>query len=423
MQVYLVGGAVRDALLDVPIKDRDWVVVGATAQTLLDLGCKQVGGDFPVFLHPETGEEYALARTERKAGRGYHGFTVDASPEVTLEEDLLRRDLTINAMAASRSGDLIDPYDGKADLKNRILRHVSPAFSEDPLRVLRVARFVAQLARFQFYIASDTLALMRQMVAAGDLADLVPERVWLEVSKALMCEKPSAFFYSLRDVGALDALFPELERLFSVPQSPVHHPEGDAGVHTLMVVDAAAQAQADLDERFAALVHDVGKGLTEPNLWPKHPGHEQAGLPIVQAWCQRFKVPKSTQQLAMRVTQWHGWIHRGGLEMTPQDMLKVLRGCDALRQRGRFEALLRVCRYDHLGRLGFENQPYEQEAFWLSALEACQDVDAQALAESGLSGDKMAQAIEQLRLAKLDNFKTRLITLKTSMQGTVADES
>lgn len=417
MQVYLVGGAVRDALLEIPIKDRDWVVVGASPQAMLDLGCRQVGGDFPVFLHPETGEEYALARTERKSGRGYHGFTVDASPEVTLEEDLLRRDLTINAMAASRNGDLIDPYDGKADLKNRILRHVSPAFSEDPLRVLRVARFVSQLARFQFYVADETLALMRQMVANGELADLVPERVWLEVSKALMTSKPSAFFYCLRDVGALDALFPELSRLFNVPQSPVHHPEGDAGVHTLLVVDAAAQAEANLEERFAALVHDLGKGLTDPHLWPKHPGHEQAGLVPVKEWCARFKVPKSTQQLAMRVTEWHGWIHRGGLDLSPQEMLNVLRGCDALRQRARFESLLRVCRFDHHGRLGFEEQPYEQENFWLSALDACQDVDAQALAESGLSGEKMAQAIEQLRLAKLDNFKTRLVTLKTSMHG------
>ncbi len=417
MQVYLVGGAVRDALLDIPVKDRDWVVVGATPETLLALGCKQVGVDFPVFLHPETQEEYALARTERKSGRGYHGFEVNASPDVTLEEDLLRRDLTINAMALSQTGELIDPYGGKLDLSARLLRHVSPAFTEDPLRVLRVARFMAQLADFNFTLAEETRQLLRDMVVQGELADLVPERVWLEVSKALMTSRPSLFFECLREVGALAELFPELDKLFDVPQSPIHHPEGDAGTHTMMVVDAAARISDNLDIRFAALVHDLGKGLTHSSFWPKHPGHEQSGLELVNRWCQLYRVPKHTQQLALRATEWHGVIHRGGLDMSPQEMLKVLRGCDAFRQPDRFEQLLMVCAADHHGRLGFEDKPYEQMAFWIGALDACNQVDAKALAESGLTGEKMAQAMEQQRVARLDNFKTHLISLKKVQAG------
>lgn len=420
MQVYLVGGAVRDALLGIPVQDRDWVVVGATPEQMLALGCQQVGVDFPVFLHPETHEEYALARTERKSGRGYHGFEVDASSEVTLEEDLLRRDLTINAMALSQSGDLIDPYGGKADLNARILRHVSDAFVEDPLRVLRVARFLAQLSDFNFQLADETRALLCQMSADGELADLVPERVWQEVHKALMTKKPSLFFQCLHDVGALAELFPELDKLFEVPQSPVHHPEGDAGTHTMMVVDAAAQLSDQLDIRFAALVHDLGKSLTQSSFWPKHPGHEQAGIELVNRWCQIYRVPKSTQQLAVRATEWHGLIHRGGLDMMPGDILKVLKGCDALRQPDRFEQLLTVCEADHLGRRGFENEPYSQKAFWFGALEAIKQVDAKALAESGLTGEKMAQAVEQQRLARLDNFKTRLSVERAAKSGSVS---
>jgi len=416
MKVYLVGGAVRDALLDIPIQDRDWVVVGACAQDMLDLGCKQVGSDFPVFLHPQTQEEYALARTERKSGRGYHGFEIDASAEVTLEDDLLRRDLTINAMALDNHGVLIDPYGGKQDLADRLLRHVSPAFVEDPLRILRVARFKAQLAPFGFQLAPETHDLLCHMVKQGELSDLVAERVWQEVSKALMTTRPGLFFACLKDIGALSVLFPALDSLFSVPQSAKHHPEGDAGVHTLMVVDAAAKLSDSLDVRFAALVHDLGKSLTHPSFWPKHPDHEKAGVPIVEDWGRLFKLPKTTLQLALRATQWHGWIHRGGLAMSLTDMLRVLKGCDAFRQTDRFVQLLTVCEADHQGRTGFENQPYPQKDFWLGALEACHKVDPSVLAADGLTGEKMAQAIEQQRLARLDNFKTQLITMAKSTE-------
>lgn len=416
MQVYLVGGAVRDALLGIPIQDRDWVVVGARADDLLALGCKQVGSDFPVFLHPETQEEYALARTERKSGRGYHGFEINASPDVTLEEDLYRRDLTINAMALTNQAELIDPYGGKQDLEQRILRHVSPAFVEDPLRVLRVARFKAQLAQFEFQLANETRELMRQMVNQGELSDLVAERVWQEVSKALMTTRPGLFFACLKEVGALSVLFPALNSLFKVPQSEVHHPEGDAGVHTLMVVDAAARLSDSLDVRFAALVHDLGKSMTNPSFWPRHPDHEKAGLPIVEEWGRLFRVPKATLQLALRATEWHGWIHKGGLSLSLADMLKVLKGCDAFRQPERFEQLLTVCEADHLGRKGFEDTPYLQKDFWLGALEACSRVDASILAADGLTGEKMAQAIEQQRLARLDNFKTQLLIMAKSAE-------
>lgn len=415
MQVYLVGGAVRDALLGNPVQDRDWVVVGATPEKMLELGCQQVGVDFPVFLHPETHEEYALARTERKVGRGYNGFETDVSPEVTLEDDLLRRDLTINAMALTQSGELIDPYGGKTDLNARLLRHVSDAFAEDPLRVLRVARFVAQLSKFGFILANETRTLLCQMSQGGELEDLVPERVWQEVHKALMTDKPSLFFLTLREVGALAELFPELDKLFEVPQSPVHHPEGDAGTHTMMVVDAAAALSDQLDVRFAALVHDLGKSLTQSNFWPRHPGHEQAGIELVNRWCEIYRVPKSTQQLAVRATQWHGTIHRGGLDLTPQEILSVLKGSDAIRQPDRFEQLLTVCEADHRGRTGFETEPYPQKEFWLGALEAINKVDAKALADGGLTGEKMAQAIEQQRLARLDNYKTQLATARSAL--------
>lgn len=293
MDVYLVGGAVRDALLDIPIADRDWVVVGGSVEQMLALGCQQVGKDFPVFIHPVSREEYALARTERKQGRGYHGFEVTADASVTLEEDLLRRDLTINAMAVAESGDLIDPYGGKRDLDARLLRHVSPAFAEDPLRVLRVARFRAQLAEKNFTVAPETLTLMQEMTRSGELHALVSERVWQEVSKALMSPKPSLFFKTLHDVGALAVLFPELDQLFAVPQSPQHHPEGDAGTHSLMVLDAAAELRDDLAIRFAALVHDLGKGVTPEDYWPSHPQHELAGVPLVNALCQRYQIGRA----------------------------------------------------------------------------------------------------------------------------------
>lgn len=408
MQVYLVGGAVRDALLQIPVKDRDWVVVGATHQQMVDLGMRQVGADFPVYIHPVNNEEYALARTERKTSVGYLGFEANASPDVTLEQDLERRDLTINAMAMTHAAEIIDPYGGQTDLANRVLRHVSSAFVEDPLRVLRVARFKAQLAKFDFQLADETKALLCQMVASGELNDLTPERVWLEMSKALATDKPSVFFLALREIGALAELFPEVDRLFQVPQSPVHHPEGDAGTHTMMVVDAAAKLSDDLDIRFAALVHDLGKGVTDSNFWPRHPGHEQLGVGLVENLTKTYKAPKAAQQLAIRATRWHGVIHQGNSEMAPEDILEVLKRADALRQPEVFAKVLLVCEADHLGRLGFENHPYPQKDFWLGALAEIKKVDTKSLAESGLQGEKMAQAIKQQQLARLDNYLTLL---------------
>ncbi len=406
MDIYLVGGAVRDGLLDIPIADRDWVVVGGSIEQMLALGCQQVGKDFPVFIHPVSREEYALARTERKQGQGYHGFEVNADAGVTLEEDLLRRDLTINAMAVAQNGDLIDPYGGKQDLDARLLRHVSPAFEEDPLRVLRVARFRAQLAEKNFTVAPETLTLMQTMVQSGELHALVPERVWQEVSKALLTPKPSLFFKTLHEVGALAVLFPELARLFKVPQSPEHHPEGDAGTHSLMVLDVAAELGHDLAIRFAALVHDLGKGVTPEDYWPSHPQHELAGVPLVNALCQRYRVPKTMQRLAVRATEWHGQIHAGGPTMPLTAQLAVLKGCDAFRQPDEFDAVLTVCEADSRGRKGFKTTDYPQKAYWRGALLAVQDVDPRSLVSAGLKGEAMAQAIEQRRLARLDNFCT-----------------
>jgi len=410
-QVYLVGGAVRDALLGIPVYDRDWVVVGATAQQMLTEGFDQVGKDFPVFLHPETKEEYALARTERKAGVGYHGFEVCAEADVSLEEDLLRRDLTINAMAQSESGDIIDPYEGQSDLNNRVLRHVSSAFEEDPLRVLRVARFAAKLAPFGFALHSDTEKLMRHMAASGELSELTPERVWQEVVKALNTEQPSVFFKVLKQVGALEVLFPELEVLFTVPQSAKQHPEGDVGIHTMMVLDAAAQLSDDIDIRFAALVHDLGKADTDPALWPSHPEHESAGLPILKSLCKRYKLPKKTQQLAEKVTLWHGSIHKGldrqsqpGLQA--EQYLKVLQSCQAFKTTDTLERVLLACEADSRGRLGFERVDYPQKNFWLALADAASQVDNRAIIALGFKGAEIAKAIEAKRLELIRSYLT-----------------
>jgi len=400
MQIYLVGGAVRDGLLNLPVADRDWVVVGANAAQMLALGYQQVGKDFPVFLHPQTREEYALARTERKQGQGYHGFEVIANEQVTLEDDLQRRDLTINAMAQAENGAIIDPYAGQQDLAQRQLRHVSPAFEEDPLRVLRVARFRAQLANQQFSIAPDTLELMKKMTQSGELNHLVPERVWQEVTKALLTSKPSLFFTSLHEVGALAVLMPELARLFAVPQSVQHHPEGDAGTHTMRVLDTAAAMEQDLAVRFAALVHDLGKGVTPEALWPEHPQHETAGVPIVNRLCERYRVPKVIQRLAARVTAWHGLIHKGpNLPITEQ--LAVLKGCDAFRQADAFYAMLKVCIADCRGREGYATADYPQAEFWTGALSAVQAINPAELVAAGIKGEAMAQAIDQQRITAL----------------------
>ena len=407
-QIYLVGGAVRDQLLGIPNYDRDWVVVGATPETMLMQGFEQVGKDFPVFLHPKTKEEYALARTERKQGQGYHGFQIFADPSVTLEEDLKRRDLTINAMAQQPdTGEIIDPYGGQRDLKARVLRHVSMAFVEDPLRVLRVARFAAKFAPLGFRLAAETQALMQQMVASGELKALTPERVWQECVKALKTDHPAVFFETLKKVGALEVLFPELACLFSVPQSPKHHPEGDTGTHTLMVLQASVQQSKDVDVRFACLVHDVGKCVTDAKLWPKHPEHERLGVPIVKQLCQRYRVPKTTAHLAQLVTRWHGAIHRG-LDYAQakqfETILQVLEQTRAFKKPETFQKLLTCCYADHLGRKGFEQQPYPQQAFWQQALEKTQQIDIQAILQQGFQGKAISEQLHQERLKRLTDW-------------------
>ena len=408
-KIYLVGGAVRDTLLGIEVYDHDWVVVGATAEEMLAQGFEQVGKDFPVFLHPKTKEEYALARTERKSGVGYHGFEVLASKEVTLQEDLLRRDLTINAMAQSDEGQIIDPYHGQDDLNNRLLRHVSPAFADDPLRVLRVARFAAKLARFEFTLHPDTKALMTHMTASGELAELTPERVWQEVVKVLNTSNPSVFFEVLRQVGALAVLFPEIEALYGVPQSAKHHPEGDVGTHTLMVLDAAAKLTDDIEIRFAALVHDLGKGVTPQAEWPNHPGHESAGLPILKTLCERYKVPKKVQQLAEKVTLWHGLIHKslnkqGQAALQPEQYFTVLQSCQGFKNNDTLQKVLLACEADSKGRLGFEDMAYPQTEFWLALAESSRQVNNQAIIAQGFKGAEISAAIDRQRLVLIDGF-------------------
>ena len=395
-KTYLVGGAVRDRLLGLPVTDRDYVVVGATPDDLLAAGFKPVGADFPVFLHPQTGEQYALARTERKTARGYHGFAVHFSPDVTLEQDLLRRDLTINAMAEAPDGTVIDPYGGQADLAARRLRHVSPAFAEDPVRILRVARFAARFARLGFTVADDTRALMRQMVAAGEVDALVPERVWQEFERALREPDPQCFITVLRDCGALQKLLPELDRLFGVPQPPEPHPEIDTGVHTLMVLQQAARLSADPQVRFAALLHDLGKGTTPPEQWPSHHGHEARSVELVNALCTRLKVPAAYRELAVAVARDHGNAHRA-LELRAGTLLEIIERTDALRRPQRFAQFLLACEADHRGRTGFEDRPYPQAARLQQAFEAARGVDVRPLVERGLTGEAMRSALRQAR--------------------------
>jgi len=409
MKTYLVGGAVRDTLLNIPVYDHDWVVVGATPEEMLKQGFSQIGKDFPVFLHPKTKEEYALARTERKSGQGYHGFDVSFDPFVTLEEDLIRRDLTINAMARDAGGQIIDPYGGQQDLDNKVLRHVSEAFAEDPLRVLRVARFAAKLSAFGFALAPETVELMKTMSASGELSALTPERVWQEVVKALNTDKPSVFFEVLNQVNALSVLFPELDALKGVEQPEKHHPEGDVWVHTMLVLDASAGLSDDLSVRFAALVHDLGKGLTPKILWPKHHGHEDAGVHLVAELCQRYRVPKKTQVFAEKVTQYHGLIHRG-LDSEGQPHLKtatflrVLTACQAFKDLAQFELILMACEADAKGRLGYESRPYPQKDFWLALAKVANAVDNQAILATGVKGAEIGEAIVQERMRLIDAF-------------------
>lgn len=397
IQYYLVGGAVRDRLLGRPIKDRDWVVTGATPEAMQALGFRPVGKDFPVFLHPKTHEEYALARTERKTARGYHGFEFYTDPNTTLVEDLQRRDLTINALAETPEGDVIDPYGGQADLAQRLLRHVSAAFAEDPVRILRVARFHARYAQYGFTVAPETLELMHTMVQAGEVDSLVPERVWQELEAALQEPNPECFIQTLRDCGALKVLFPEIERLFGVPQSEQHHPEIDTGIHTLMVLQRATQLSQSTCIRFAALTHDLGKGLTPSDILPAHHGHEERSFDLVQSLCQRYRAPKQFQHLAELTARYHTHIHRA-LEQQAKTCLSVLEACDAFRKPERFEDLLIACQADSQGRLGFENRPYPQADFFRAVLATCQTVDVQAIIQQGFKGEQIRERLHRERI-------------------------
>ncbi|MFC3852467.1 multifunctional CCA addition/repair protein [Salinispirillum marinum] len=400
MQCYLVGGAVRDQFLHGEIKDRDWVVVGATPQDLLSAGYRQVGADFPVFLHPDTHEEYALARTERKSGTGYQGFVCDFSPDITLEEDLQRRDLTINAMAMDDAGQIIDPFGGLHDLQEKRLCHVSPAFREDPLRVLRVARFAARFAPLGFEIAPETLSLMREMTDSGELADLTPERAWQEIEKALCSPKPSVFFQVLRQVGALKVLLPELDALFGVPQTMRFHPEVDTGMHTLQALDAVTELTERLDVRFAVLCHDFGKGKTPEDLLPRHHGHERQGVPLVDAACKRLKVSKRLHQLARLTSEWHSHCHRLQ-ELKPLTVLSVLDAFRAWQDPQQLEGFALACRADAQGRSGFQRTPYEQADWLLVARSAAAQVSTAPLIEQGLSGPALGEALKKARASAI----------------------
>jgi len=409
IQILMVGGAVRDHLLGRPVHDRDWVVVGATPEEMVAQGFQPVGRDFPVFLHPKTHEEYALARTERKSGRGYRGFAVQSSPEVTLEEDLARRDLTINAMAAPdgwpENGTLSDPYGGQRDLQARQLRHVTDAFREDPVRILRVARFAARFADFS--VAAETMALMREMVDAGEADDLVAERVWQEVARGLMETAPGRMFEVLRDCGALDVLLPELSRLWGVPQRAEYHPEIDTGVHVMMVLQQAARLDAPLAVRYACLVHDLGKGTTPADVLPRHIGHEQRSARLARQVGERLRVPSDCRELADVVAREHGNIHRSG-ELNAAALMRLFERCDALRQPARFALALLACECDARGRLGLEDQPYPQRARLQAALEQAlsvvtAEVAAQAAAQ-GRTGRAIGEAVAAARTQAIERW-------------------
>jgi tRNA nucleotidyltransferase (CCA-adding enzyme) len=413
MQIYKVGGAVRDRLLHRSISEVDWVVVGASAEQMLELGYRPVGADFPVFLHPQTGEEYALARTERKSGRGYGGFTFFASPDVSLEEDLIRRDLTVNAMAEDAQGYLTDPYGGQRDLAAKLLRHVSPAFAEDPLRVLRVARFAARYAPLGFTVAAETMALMRELSESGELTALTPERSWKELSRALMEPRPDVFIQVLRDCGALQVLLPEVDCLFSIPQPPAHHPEIDTGVHVLSVLRQCAEHQQPLTVRWACLLHDVGKGLTPAAEWPRHIAHEYKGLKLIKAINQRCKAPKDCQELALQVGEFHTHGHRA-LELKASTLFKLLQGFDVFRRPQRFEEFIAACEMDARGRLGLEQRDYPQAGYLRAAMHAARAVAVQPLLERGLQGPELGKALEQERLQALQVYRDAQATARAN---------
>ncbi|MEM8983368.1 MAG: multifunctional CCA addition/repair protein [Pseudomonadota bacterium] len=400
MDVYLVGGAVRDELLGLDVVERDWVVVGSTPAAMEAAGYRPVGKDFPVFLHPETNEEYALARTERKSGVGYHGFTFHTGPDVSLEDDLVRRDLTINAMARRTSGELVDPHAGQADIDARLLRHVSPAFAEDPVRVLRLARFAARFAALGFQVAPETVELAQQMVAAGEIDHLQADRVWKETERALAGPRPRVFFEVLRETGALARVFPEIDRLYGVPQPAKHHPEIDTGLHAMLVLDAAAELSPDVAVRFAALAHDLGKGLTPPDQWPSHHGHEQTSARVVGELAERLPLPRAVRDLAIIVAREHGRVHKA-LELRPGTVLNVLNAIDVWRRPERLDAVLAACEADSRGRTGFEDAAYPASDYLRACYAAARAVSTDALIADGFSGQALGDELARRRQAAI----------------------
>lgn len=404
MQKFLVGGAVRDKLLKLPVKDCDYMVVGSTPDELLSLGYQQVGKDFPVFLHPITGEEYALARTERKQGSGYNGFSCYSGQDVSLEDDLIRRDLTINAIAEDENGERFDPYNGLQDLEDKILRHVSPAFSEDPLRVLRVARFAARFYKLGFIVAPETMKLMQQLSVSGELSHLTAERVWTETEKALATDAPQIYFQVLRDCGALAVLFPEVERLFGVPGPKRWHPEIDTGIHTLMVVEQSVLLSDSIAFRFACLVHDLGKALTPQDKWPSHKGHGFLGLAVIKSLCVRLKIPNECRDLALMVSEHHTMIH-SAFELKASTLLKLMNSCDAWRKPQRFLQMLQCCIADSKGRTGFENKPYPSADYVWQAFQAALTVDVQDIIKGGIKGAEIKSALSSARIDAISAYK------------------
>lgn len=404
MKIYLVGGAVRDKLLNYPSTENDWVVVGGSPQQMLDQGYQPVGQDFPVFIDPKSGEEYALARTERKSGHGYQGFTFHTDPDISLDEDLVRRDLTINAMAEGADGSIIDPYGGQRDLNAKILRHVSEAFTEDPLRVLRVARFAARYHHLGFTVAPETMALMQQLADSGELSHLVAERLWKETERALGERSPDIYIQVLRDCGALAKLLPEVDDLFGIPQRADYHPEIDTGIHTLMSLQQAAQLSPCSKVRFSVLVHDLGKAITPEHVLPSHKGHEERGLPLVKNVCDRFKVPNAHRQLAMVVTEYHLLCHKA-LELRPETILKLLKGLGALKSSQRLEAFLLCCEADARGRTGFEDRDYPSADFLRGAMQVASSTDISDLLEADVSGADIGRQLSLRQIAELTEFK------------------
>jgi tRNA nucleotidyltransferase (CCA-adding enzyme) len=403
VEIYLVGGAVRDQLLGLPVKEKDWVVIGETPESMVKQGFRPVGKDFPVFLHPQSQEEYALARTERKTAPGYKGFTVHAAPDVSLEQDLIRRDLTINAMAMTPEGQLVDPYGGQGDLEKRIFRHISPAFAEDPVRILRVARFAARYRHLGFTLAEETKGLMQSMVTAGEVDHLVPERVWTELFKALNEKTPSAFFYTLKDCSTLDKIFPEIGCLFGVPQPEKYHPEIDTGVHVMLCLEQAALLSSSPEVRFAALVHDLGKGVSPKEDLPHHRGHETHGLPILEQMCSRLRVPNSFKALALQVMQYHSHCHRA-FELRASTLTDTLAALGAFKPVNRLPEFLLACEADAKGRAGLENVPYPQAKLLSGAAKVGALIDTSSIVNSELKGAQIGEAIRRLRIKAISEF-------------------